>query len=170
MLGLAFEVIPSNLDEKSIRDDNPMELARKLSEAKAKAVGESNEGIIIAADLFVVFNNKIYEKPKNEKEAFEMLKSFSRNCLDIISGLAIYNSISGRMLSTAEKATVNFRELVDHEIQDYISKYPVVTFSAAFDGDGLLRFAEKVQGPFVFNSGMPMNKLIPFLREHGVSV
>jgi len=53
MLGLQYCVIPSNFDEQSLRDDDPYALARKLSEAKAKALDE--QGIIIAGDLFVVF-------------------------------------------------------------------------------------------------------------------
>jgi len=168
MLGLQYCVIPSDFDEQSIRDDDPYALARKLSEAKAKALDE--QGIIIAGDLFVVFDGKIYEKPKDEAEAFDMLKKLSGNSFDIIAGIAVYNSESGKMLSSVESCQLTFRELTDEEIHDYIANYPVTKFSAAFDYDGILRFGERVQGNLNFSTGIPINKLILFLREHGVKV
>ena len=36
MLGLEYEVSPSRIDEKAIRDENPLELTRKIAEAKAR--------------------------------------------------------------------------------------------------------------------------------------
>jgi len=168
-LGLKYETIPSHFDEKTIRDDNPHELACKLSEAKAREVGKEHEGIIIAADLFVVMNHKIYEKPKDADDAFNMLKSFSGNELEIIAGLAVFNSKTDKMLSTSQTCKVKFRELIDDEIKDYISRYPVLKCSASFENDGFQRFAESIHGNYT-QTGIPMNKLILFLREHGVKV
>lgn len=160
-----------NFNEKSIREKDPMQFAKKLSEAKALEVGKKCEdSLIIAADLFVVMDGKVYEKPESEKEAFDMLKSFSGNKLDIIAGLAVYNSKSKEMLSTADKYTVKFRELFEFEIKDYISRYPVLNLSAGFEGDGLLRFAESAQGKYQFLTGLPMNSLIEFLRKNGILV
>ncbi len=171
ILGLECQTIPSNFDEKSVKDDNPHERARKLSEAKAKSVGELNpDAIIVAGDLFVVMDHKIYEKPVDEKEAVNMLKDFSGKELEIISGLAVFNSKTGKMLSTSKTCNVKFRELTEHEIKDYVSRYPVVKFSAAFDGDGMLRFAERIDGSYNFATGLPMPELIQFLRQHDVKV
>ena len=35
MLGVPYETRPASIDEKTIRDDDPVELTRKLAEAKA---------------------------------------------------------------------------------------------------------------------------------------
>ncbi len=171
ILGLKYETMPSDFDEKSIRDKNPFKLAKKLSEAKSKEIGrKEKEAIIISGDLFVVFNDKVYEKPNDENEAFEMLKSFSGNKINIIAGVAVYNSKTKEMLSTSEKYTVKFRKLLDYEIKDYISRYPVLRCSASFEGDGLLRFAESVEGRYPFLTGFPLNELILFLRKNGLKV
>lgn len=170
ILGLQYKVIPSNFDEKSLRHSDPLELAKKLAEAKALEVGKNNaSAIIIAADLFVTLNGKIYEKPANEKEAVEMLAAFSSNSIEIISGLAVYNTASKKMLSSTDTCTAKFRKLNNHEIQDYVSRYPVTKFAGAFDSDGLLRFAESVNGTS-FQTGMAINHLILFLRENRVKV
>jgi len=171
ILGLQCETLPSAFDEKSIRANDPHELARRLSESKAMTVGEKHvDAIIVAADLFIVMNHKIYEKPKDLNEAFHMLKSFSGKELEIISGIAVFNSKTQKMLSTSTTCRAKFRELGDDEIKDYISRYPVLKFAAAFDGDGLLRFAECINGSLNFLTGLPVDKLIDFLREQGVKV
>lgn len=53
-------------------------MAKKISEAKALEIGNNEKSsIIVSGDLFVVFKGIIYEKPKTEKEAFDVIKSFS---------------------------------------------------------------------------------------------
>ncbi len=172
ILGLKYETKPSYFDEKSIREENPIELARKLAEAKSRGIGEKEaDALVIAGDLFVVFNNKIYEKPKDEKEAFEMLNSFSGNKVEIIAGVAVYNSNTKKMLSTAEKYTLRFRKLLEYEIKDYMSRYPVLKVSGAFETDGAIRFAEGIEkGKYPFLTAFPMNELIGFLRENGIKI
>ncbi|MBI4214533.1 septum formation protein Maf [archaeon] len=171
ILGLKYDVIPSSVDEKAIRDTDPYALARKLSEAKAKAVGESNpSSLVIAADCLVVCDQKVYEKPASTDEALRMLKGFSGKTVEIIGGLAVYNSTNGKMLSTVEKDIVKFRQLTDHEVKDYVSRYHVTKFAGGFDGDGLVRFAESCSGKNCFLLALPMNELILFLKENGVTV
>jgi septum formation protein len=38
MLGIAYEICPSEIDEKAIRDSNPAILTEKLAQAKARKV------------------------------------------------------------------------------------------------------------------------------------
>lgn len=171
VLGIEYEVVPSDFDESSIANENPHELARLLSEAKARKIGEEqSDSIVIAADLFVVHDNKIYGKPCDESEAKRMLKALSGNDFHIITGLAVFNSDSGKLLSTSESCMVRFRNLSDFEIDDYIARYPAVKCAGAFEADGLLRFAEHIQGNYNFRTAIPVNKLISFLRENGVGV
>ena len=92
-----------------------------------------------------------------------MLKSFSGKTFEIVSGLAVY--AKNKMQSTAESCKVRFRELSDSEIDDYIARYPVLKCSAAFESDGMLRFAEYVEGSYCFRAGLPVNKLVKFLEE-----
>jgi len=171
VLGLDYETIPSHVDESAIRHDNPGELAQLLSNAKAEKVAEENpNSLIIGADLFVVHNNKILEKPHDEAEAKEMLLSLSANTFEIVTGLVVYNAATKKLLSSADVCRVRFRELSDFEIDDYIKRFPVVNFAAAFESDGLLRFAEHIEGSYNFRTAIPVDKLVLFLRENGVEV
>ncbi len=170
LLGLEYETSPSYIDEKAIRAD-PYELPKILAEAKAMEIGgKESDALVISGDLFVVFEGKTYEKPEDENEAFEMLKTFSGKKLDIVSGTAVYNTETKEMLSYSGKYTVKLRELLDYEIRDYISRYPVTKFAAGFDGDGVLRFSESSEGEFPFLTALPLNQLILFLRKNGLKV
>jgi septum formation protein len=171
VLGVSYRVVPSNINEKAIRDENPSKLAQKLSEAKARAVAPSNgNALIVAADLFVTMNGKIFEKPADMTEAVEMLRAFSGKKLEIVTGLAVYNSGTQKMLSATESCTVEFRKLSEHEITDYVSRYPVLLFAGAFNDEGMLRFSERVEGNYNVHAALPMNRLVEFLRENGLEV
>lgn len=170
LLSLKYETIPSNIDEKAIRHPDPLTMAQILSEAKARAVGQSHRGIIIASDAFLVFQGKILEKPQDLDEAYTMLKSLSGNSYTFVTGLAVYNSHTDHMLSSRATCEITLRPLSDEEIKDYIAKNTVLKFAGAHDTDGVLRFSEKVDGNCNFFSALPMNQLIEFLRLNGVSV
>lgn len=168
LLKLPYEVQPSHFDEKSIRDSDPSKLALKLSEAKARTVGAVREGIIIGSDAFMVMKEKIIEKPVSLENAFEMLKSFSKETFQFVTGLAVLNTADQKMLSAVESCDIKFRQLSDQEVSDYISQRPVLKFAGAVEADGIIRFSERIQGNCNFFTGLPMNRLIEFLREHGL--
>jgi len=171
LLGLDYEVVPSDIDEKSIRDENPRILVQKLAEAKAISVAEKHsDAVIIASDAVVSMNGRIFEKPKNEHEAFAMLNVLSGNSFEFITGLAVHNCINKKTHSTVQGCTLKFRRLLEPEIKDYISKYPVLHCAGAFEHDGVLRFAAEVSGSYNFRTAIPVNELVLLLREQGVQV
>jgi len=171
ILGLPYEVRPSRIDEKAIRENDPSRLARVLSEAKARKVAEdAPDTIIVAGDAVVSKQGRIYEKPADTAEAFEFLREFSGNTVEFVSAVAVMNSASGRMLSTVHASKIAFRPLSDSEIADYIQRYDVRRFAGAFDGDGVIRFADHVSGSYNFATGVALNDLVTLLRQHGVEI
>ena len=102
ILGLAYEVRPSRIDEKAIREEDPERLACRLSEAKARTVAETNpDAVIVAGDAVVSKAGRIYEKPADAAEAFEFLSGFSGDAVirfaDHVSGS--YNFATGVALN-----------------------------------------------------------------------
>jgi septum formation protein len=103
LLGLAYKIRPSRIDEKSIRDDNPAELTRKLAEAKARKVAsECPDAVVVSGDAVVSKGGKIYEKPRSTVEAAQFLRELSGSAFQFVTSLAVLNSRNGRMLSTVE--------------------------------------------------------------------
>ena len=171
ILGLSYEVHPSSIDEKSIRDPDPAALTKKLAEAKAWKVAESfHDAIVVSGDAVVAKDGKIFEKPRDLEEAREFLRELSGSAFSFITSLVVLRTDTRRMLLTVETSQIRFRALTDHEIRDYVARYPVTRFAGAFEGDGVLRFAESVSGSYNFITALPVSRLAVFLREQGVEV
>ncbi|MFP3953788.1 MAG: Maf family protein [Candidatus Acetothermia bacterium] len=170
LLNVDYDVIPSRVDEKSIRDKDPRALARRLAEEKAREVGARLNGrnLVIAGDLFVVFEGEVYEKPRAEEEALEMLRTFSGNEVDVVSAVAIFKADTGELESALGQSAITFRALTEGEIKDYVSEYPVLQFAGGFEKEGVLMFSREVHGDLSFFTGFPVHKLTHFLRENGL--
>jgi septum formation protein len=171
ILGFAYEIRPSRIDEKAIREDDPKRLATLLAEAKARTIADGiDDAIIVAGDAVVSKNGRIYEKPADRAEAREFLREFSGNTVEFVTAGAVMNAASGRLLSTVHGSKIVFRTLLDSEIADYVQRYDVLKFAGAFDGDGVIRFADHVSGSYNFATGVALNELISLLRQQGVEI
>ena len=171
LLGLSYEVHPSEIDEKSIRDDNPAELTRKLAEAKAwKVVSERPDSIVISGDAVVSKDGRIYEKPRSMNEAAQFLRELSGSEFQFVTALCVIHSQTKKMLTTVETSDISFRQLVEHEIQTYIAQFTVLKFAGAFESDAVLKFAERIAGSYNFVTALPVSRLIVFLREQGIDI
>ena len=106
-----------------------------------------------------------YEKPHSIDEAKQMLQSFAGNTLQIISGLAAYNPQTRDVITDNSVCNVTFRQLDNDEIDNYVTRYPVQKFSGAFDGDGMLLFAEKIEGDYNFAVGLDLANLAKIIRK-----
>ena len=171
LLNLDYDVKPSEIDEKSIRDSDPGALARKLAEAKAEDIGGQLDGenLVIGGDLFVLFRGNIYEKPKTEKEAMEVLQLFSGEKVEVISGVSVFNTKTNDVESDLGRAEIVFRDISQKEIEKYVSNYPVTDLAGAFEKEGVMKFSKEVHGDLSFLTGLPLNKLIELLRKNGVN-
>lgn len=171
LLGIDYEIVPSTIDEKSIRDENPKKLVEKLSVAKALSVAEKHkDAIIIASDAVVSSNGRVFEKPRDEDEAFEMLKNLSNNTFEFITGLAVFNVSTDEKLTAVRSCEIKFRSLTDDEINKYIAEYPVLGCAGAFEHHGLLFFSEYIRGSYNFRTAIPIAELVQFLRRQGIEV
>jgi len=125
---------------------------------------------VVSGDAVVAKDGKIFEKPRSIEEATQFLREFSGSAFQFVTSLTVIHSDTKRMLSTVETSEIRFRQLIEREIRDYVSRYPVSRFAGAFEGDGVVRFADSVSGSYNFVTGIPVSRLAIFLREQGVEV
>lgn len=171
LLGVEYETRPSGIDERAIRDSDPVNLTRKLSEAKAqKVANECPDAVIVSGDAVVSKDGRIYEKPRSEAEAAQFLRELSGSEFQFVTALTVFHSGTRNMLSTVETSDISFRPLVEREIRDYINKYQVLSYAGAFESDAVLRFAERICGSYNFVTALPVSRLIVFLRTQGIDV
>jgi MAF protein len=157
--------------KRPIRETHPGRLVARLSEAKARSVAEIvPDAIIVAGDAVVSKEGVIYEKPVNAVEATRFLKEFSGQTVEFVTGLAVLNSATGKLIGAVQSSQITFRVLSDTEIADYVGRYEVLRFAGAFDADGVIRFADRVSGSYNFATGVALTDLIALLRRNGIVI
>ncbi len=130
-IGVNFDVLVSNFDEKSLSFENmtPHEYASTLALKKADAVcgalktEPDVQYFIIGADTIVILNGKILGQPADAKDAERMLKMLSGCANQVITGLAVICLKDGvkTLYSGSESTLVYFKQLDEREISNYIA-------------------------------------------------
>jgi septum formation protein len=171
-IGLRFEVEPSNYEEDTPPGLEPHELARKISREKAKAVASKHKNaVVIAADTFIVFGDRILGKPHTAIEAREMLKTLSGQSHSVVTGFSIMDTETGKTLSRSIETRVYIKKLSRAEIDAYIkSKEPLDKAGAyAIQGLGAV-IVEKIEGDYFNVIGLPLSALTAALKQFGINI
>jgi len=171
-LGIEYVVIPADIDEKAIRDEDLKSRAEKIARAKAEKVAEENEGIIIAADTFVACNGEVLEKPENLEEAKEMLKMESNNRIVVYTGFCYIDKLNGINFSTTSVSNLDLRKIKENEINNFVENNPVLQWSGAFCPLYLYQttFINNFEGSITSVSGLPTDLLTDCFEKSGVEI
>lgn len=161
-LNINFGSISVNTDERVKEKEKPVNAVKRISNEKLlKAKEIVNNGIIITADTIVVLNKKVIGKPKNKKDAFNILKALSGNIHTVYTGYSIFNCSTKKQITDFEKTKVKFRILSDQEILEYIKSGSPMDKAGAYgiqDDFGAV-FIEKINGCYYNVVGLPLAKL-----------
>lgn len=171
-LGLPFEVRESSYEEDMNLEMPPEELAEYLSTGKARAVaGQCTNVIVIAADTFVVYDNQPLGKPRTPERAKEMLEMLSGKEHQIITGVTIIETGSGKSRSFHEVTRVFMAELSSEIIDAYIKTGEPMDKAGAYalQEIGAL-LVEKIEGDFFAACGLSLRRLAQELKGFGIHV
>lgn len=171
LLNLEYEIIISNAEEKLEENLTIQEQAKKLSYIKAKTVFDQTNGnrIVIGSDTMVIKDNKIYGKPEDEEDAFNMLKELKNTKHQVITGLAILIEKDGKYEEYLDydMAEVHFRDMTDEEIKNWINTGKALDKAGAYAVQGeFMVFIEKFNGNFATVMGLPIHKVYDVLKKY----
>ncbi len=172
-LGLKFEVAPSKIKEVYPPDLSIEKIPEFLAERKAEDVFGSLEDkknvIVIAADTLVFKDGRIFGKPKDKREAFEMIKAFSGTFHFVITGLCVL--ASDKKLVRSVKTKVFFKRLSNEDIDEFLKREKFLDKAGAYAiqewGKVLV---ERIEGDFYNIVGLPVVPLLEMLKGVGVRV
>ena len=156
-----FVVIPSNVDE-SLLHITPHDLPAELSKLKAYSVySQYPNDSVLACDTVVILDGELMGKPKNKKEAFEMLSKLSGKRHVVISG---YTFISKDKEITRSVATyVYFNKLSEELINRYIESGSPMDKAGAYGiQDQGFNLVNHIEGDFDNVIGLPVEDI----RKH----
>jgi septum formation protein len=170
--GLNFSTCTSDYKEDINLSLKPRALAKFLSRKKAETVAHKyKNAIIIAADTFIVFKNRLLGKPHTDKEAEKMLHMLNGKAHSVITGFTIMDTASKKILSRSVETKVYFKKLGRKEINAYVrSKEPLDKAGAyAIQGLGSV-FIERIDGDFLNVVGLPLRALTESLKKFGIAI
>ncbi len=161
-IGLKFKSFSVNLHEEMLDGEHPVQTVKRLALHKSQeAIKKVNDGIVITADTIVVLNQTIIGKPKNEKDAFNILKSLSGKTHSVYTGFVVVNKKNNKKIIDYEKTEVTFNKLRDKEIKDYIASGSPMDKAGAYgiqDDFGAV-FIKSIDGCYYNVVGLPLSKL-----------
>ena len=171
-IGLDFEVIVSDADESVVSKENTpvnvyvQELALIKAAASAKQVLKDKNAIIISADTIVVLDGKILGKPKNEDDAFDMLKSLSGRTHEVYTGYCVMRIKDGYTVCNSIKTEVTFKTISDDKILRYIRTSEPMDKDGAYGIQGIGgMLVEKIEGDYANVVGLPTSALADTLEK-----
>ena len=164
-----FTIMVSNFEEEKVKFEG--DISRYVEEiALGKAIDIAkcvdNDVIIIAADTIVTLGNEILGKPKDENDAFQMLKRLSGQTHKVYSGLVVINNLTNETIRTSQATEVKFSKLTNNEIEEYIKTGEPLDKAGAYgiQGKGGV-FVEEIKGCYYNVVGLPLNKLNNILKQ-----
>ncbi|MHA1805296.1 MAG: Maf family protein [Promethearchaeota archaeon] len=171
--GISFEILVTNVNEEEFKRKipDPVSLVEELAKQKAlaaknKLISRKNEYIIIGFDTVVEHQRDIIGKAKNEKEAFNILKKLQGTTHSLITGIAISEVPSPKIIVDHDITRVKFLPLSNEDIWAYIKSGEWRGRAGAYSirqKAGL--FIDYIEGSSSNVMGLPLNKLFLILKR-----
>ncbi len=165
--GFDFVVKTKETEESYPADLETEKVAEFIAKKKAYAAREfiEKDSILLAADSVVILENKIYGKPKDAEDAFQILKELSGEIHTVITGVCLLSHTKERSFSNISK--VHFEELSDEEIWYYIDKFKPFDKAGAYaiqEWIGLCKIS-KIEGLQSNIIGLPVAQVYKELQQ-----
>ena len=169
-------IVSPDIDEKKIRCDDifnlPLliakakttEVIRKLNEVEliAKQSNDDSFSLLITSDQISVFDNQVREKPIDEKEAINFLKSYSSKSVETISSIIVTNLNNGKQEHTTVKGIVKWNNIPDQIIEKVVKKGQIFNACGGFciEDEDLKKCINKIEGGEDNIRGLHMKSLL----------
>lgn len=154
-----FLVEPSGADESVSEDMKATDIVQYLAMLKARDVAKKHpQDIVIGSDTIVVVDDTVLNKPKDEEDAYNMLKLLSGRRHKVMTGCAIVCCEKER--SFCVETQVEFFELTDKEIHDYIKTKDPMDKAGAYGIQSKGKTLVKgIYGDYYNVVGLPLGRL-----------
>ncbi|MCX6232050.1 MAG: Maf family nucleotide pyrophosphatase [Bacteroidetes bacterium] len=160
-MGFDFRVIVTDAEEIYPAAMPLLQIPVYLAEVKANAItAELKENtLIIAADTIVAIEDKVLGKPRDEKDAFDILQQISGRMHQVITGVCL--KAKEKQHSFYALSNVYFRHLSDEEINYYITKYKPFDKAGAYGVQEWIGYVgiEHIEGSYFNVMGLPTQML-----------
>jgi len=159
-LDLDFIIQIKEVEEIYPKELKGTEITDFLANLKSKPFKNlSKNDLLVTSDTIVWLNDKALGKPKNEEEAFAMLKELSGKKHEVITSISIKSSEFQKIIN--DITVVYFKQITDEEINYYVKNYKPFDKAGAYGIQEWLGFIaiHKMEGSYFNVAGLPIHKL-----------
>ena len=165
-LDIDFSIQLKTIEERYPKELKAAEITDFLADLKSKAFTNlQQKDLLITSDTIVWLEGTALGKPKDAKEAFDMLKRLSGKKHEVITSVSIKSASFQKIIN--DSTTVNFKELTDEEIHYYINNYKPYDKAGAYGIQEWIGFIgiESIEGSYFNVVGLPVHKLYEELMK-----
>ena len=176
--GLAFDVVPANVDEVSIKammitESDCVEaadVAAVLAMEKALAVSRDNPGaLVIGSDQVLALGRRMFSKAATIAGAQETLERLRGRTHELVSAVALAQD-DQILWQAVDRAKLTMRRFSDEFLVSYLSRAGdrVLHTVGCYELEGLgVQLFDRVEGDYFTILGMPLLPLLAELRQRG---
>ena len=170
-LGLTFETDEPGVDEPDAAPGaDPVEVARGLALAKARAVAERRSaGTVLGADTVVELDGVVLGKPHDSEDAARMLRDLRGREHRVITAVALVDATTGEAAEGYRASRVLMREYTDDDIAAYVASGAPMDKAGAYGvQDEAFAPAAEVRGCHLNVVGLPVCETLKLAERFGL--
>ena len=174
-IGIVPEVRIPSIPEEFVSGESPREFVRRLAVEKGETVLRALEPggwFVVAADTVVVLDGDVLGKPGTEECAVAMLEKLSGREHRVLTGMALFNTVTGARSLTCTQTAVPFRNLDSAFLRYYVSLDKVTDCAGAYriQGRGVSLLGDGIRGSYSNVVGLPLETLFREAERLGVDL
>lgn len=168
-IGVQCDVLPQNIDETPLPDENPSDYVTRLARGKAEAALRcaGPERTVLGSDTIVCCEGSILGKPRDRAHALSMLDFLSGKTHEVRTAVHLMRSSleAGRF----SISRVKFRKIEREEAERYwLTGEPVGKAGAYGIQGNAAVFVESIEGSYSGVMGLPLFETAELLQEFNI--
>ncbi len=160
-LNIPFTQMTPDIDETILPNEKPYDFAIRMSAQKGKSLAKklTNSQLAISCDTIVILNDKVLGKPKDSKDAFDILSLLAGRQHIVATSLA-FTTHKKLLVNDFETTKVYFNKVSETQIRDYIATDEPMDKAGAYGIQGMGAFlVDRIDGNLDNVIGFPRELL-----------
>ena len=166
-VGMKFKIIPAHVNEEYLDGESPRQHVRRLSRNKAITTAKKNpDAWVLGADTIVVIDDLILGKPKNKKQAREMLERLSGREHNVFTGFTLAHVATKVYKTKVVQSAVRFKKISPEEMKWYVNCDEPYDKAGGYAVQGKgASFIKSIRGSYTNVIGLPLCEVLEELKN-----
>ena len=170
-IGIRYRTVQNNVAENPEPEEAAGDFALRIAIDKVKAARKDlSDKVVLSADTVVCLDDNILGKPRDQKQAIEMLRGLSGRQHQVLTAVAVMSAVNDKLETCLSVSEVTFRELHDDDVNWYWQTGEPVDKAGAYaiQGKGAM-FIRHLAGSYSGVMGLPLYETAELLRQFGIN-